>query len=206
VCGDAHTLNLKGRSLPMMYFPFRQHIPGRASFALRTELPPFSVAAAARTAVNAVDSSIPVTGLSTERQLRDRNISSERTFAVFCGTLAVVALLLSCIGFYGLMAYEVTRRTGEIGVRLALGANTRQIVQPLLQRALLLGSTGLVIGLPLIFAMTKATKASFYGVKASDPTNLCEAIVLLLSVLLLAAWIPAHRASTMDPLRALRCE
>jgi ABC-type antimicrobial peptide transport system permease subunit len=169
-------------------------------------LPPLSLAALVRKVAATVDPNIPVTDLTTVEETRDQSISSERMFALYCGLLASLALFLSCIGFYGLMAYEVSRRTGEIGVRMALGATSRQVVLPILRNSFVLAGAGVAAGLPLTVILTRVTSASLYGVTSSDPLTLCAAVVLMLAVVLIGAWVPARRAARVDPIVALRCD
>jgi putative ABC transport system permease protein len=104
------------------------------------------------------------------------------------------------------MAFDVARRTSEFGIRLALGATSRQIVRPILRVALLLAFAGFVIGLPLTLILTKFIRANLYGVTASDPGTFIGASILLVVVMLVAAWIPARRATIVAPMVALRCE
>jgi len=132
--------------------------------------------------------------------------ATERACVAYYGSLAAFVLLLSCMGLYGLMAFDVARRTGEFGVRMALGAAPRQIVGPILRMALWLAIWGFVAGLPLTLALTRFTRANLYGVTASDPATFVGASILLVIVMLVAAWIPARRATRVDPMVALRCE
>ena len=106
----------------------------------------------------------------------------------------------------GLMAYHVTRRTAEIGIRMALGATRRQIAIPIVRETLLLAAIGVVIGTPLVFATTRLVRSSLFGVEPTDPLTLGGAAVLLLVVAVVAAWVPARRAARVDPMVALRCE
>ena len=160
----------------------------------------------------AIDPNVPLIDISTLEQLRDASIREERTFAALCGSLAVLAVFLSCLGLYGLMAYQVTRRTGEIGIRQALGATRRQIAGPILREALVLAGIGAVIGTPLTLALTRGIRnqlfegGGLYGVGPADPVTFCGAAILFLAVALIAAWIPARRAARIDPMVALRSE
>jgi ABC-type antimicrobial peptide transport system permease subunit len=169
-------------------------------------LPPLAVTTAARKAVAAIDPNIPLIDISTQEQVRDSAISSERTFAMLCGSLSLLAMLLSGIGLYGLMAYHVARRTSEIGIRQALGATRRQIAGPILHEALMLAGIGIAIGAPLTFALARSIRSSFYGVGPADPITFSGATILFLVVALVAAWVPARRAAKVDPMEALRYE
>jgi predicted permease len=206
VCGDTLYTDLKGTPSPTVYYTFRQNNTGAAYFAVRTALPPLTIVSAARKAVAAIDPDVPLADITTQEALRDENITQERMFATLCGSLAALAVLLSCIGLYGLMAYNVARRTGEIGVRMALGAQRGDIFRPILREALLLTMTGLAVGLPATVALTQLIKNQLYGVTPTDPLTLVAGAVLLLAVALLAAWLPAHRAAKVDPMVALRAE
>ena len=206
VCRDTSFIDIKKAIEPTIYFPYRQSSNGSSSFALRTAGSPISVAEEARRVATAMDPEVPVTDLRSQVQLRDQNIATERACARYYGSLAVFVLLLSCMGLYGLMAFDVTRRTDELGIRLALGATPHQIVGPILQMALLLAFAGLVSGLPLTLALTRFVRASLYGVTASDPMTFLGSVTLLVMVMLVAAWIPARRATRVDPMVALRRE
>ncbi len=206
VCGDTVYTGLKEGSPPTSYFSFRQSGTGAAYFAVRTELPPLAIVAAARKAVAAVDPNVPLASITTQVDLRDENIGQERMFATLCGALALLAVLLSCIGLYGLMAYNVARRTREIGVRLALGAQPRNIAWPILREALLLAAGGLAVGVPTALALTRLIRGQLYGVSPTDPATFAVGTFLLVAVPAVAAWLPARRATRVDPIEALRAE
>jgi ABC-type antimicrobial peptide transport system permease subunit len=123
-----------------------------------------------------------------------------------CGSLAALALLLSCIGLYGLMAYHVTRRTNEMAIRMAVGAQPADVARPILREALLLAAIGIGAGLPMALAATRLVRSQLYDVQAHDPATLGVVAVTLVTVALLAAWIPARRAAKTDPMEALRYE
>jgi len=122
------------------------------------------------------------------------------------GFFGVLALLLASIGLYGLMAYTVTRRTSEIGIRMALGAQRRNVLWLVLRETLVLVLFGVAIGLPLAFASTRLIASHLFGVTPNDPTTIAMATVLLVIVALLACYLPARRAARVDPMVALRCE
>jgi len=214
VCRDAKYLNVKEAAPPTVYFPFRQisYMPSmrnnyrNAYFALRTALPPMALTTAARKAVAAIDPNVPLANITTQDAVRDRNINQERLLATLCGALAGLALLLSCIGLYGLMAYHVARRTREFAIRMALGASRRNIADPILREALLLAALGVAIGVPVALTLARFIKSQLYGVAPTDPVTLIGAGVLLIAVAVLAAWIPARRAAKVDPVAALRHE
>jgi predicted permease len=206
VCRDAKYTDIKNEVPSTVYFSFRQDSPSSAYFALRTAMSPLAVVTAARKAVAAVDPGVPLADITTQKQVRDKRISQERLFATLCGALAGLALLLSCLGLYGLTAYNVARRTSEIGLRMALGATPRHVAAPVLREALLLSLVGVVVGLPAAFAAGRVIRSQLYGVQPHDPLALAAAVAALVAVALLAAWLPARRAARTDPMEALRYE
>jgi ABC-type antimicrobial peptide transport system permease subunit len=144
--------------------------------------------------------------VSTQTQLLKQSIIVKRIFTTLCGALAALGILLSCIGLYGLLAFMVTRRTGEIGVRLALGARPCDIAWPVIRNALWLAGFGLIVGIPVALGLMRVLRSVLFGVKPNDPITIVASILLVLSVAALAAWVPARRASKVDPMEALRYE
>ncbi len=206
VCGDAKYSGLKPEIPPTVYFCCRQEQLGSAWFAVRTTVPPLALAGTVRHALRAVDPRIPVAGITTQQRVMAEDMAQETLFAVMCGSLAGLAVLLACLGLYGLMAYHVSRRAHEFGVRLALGAGRRDIAWPIVREAGLLALAGIGLGLPVVLALARVIRNQLYGVAPTDPWILGGAAVLLAIVATLAAWIPARRAARMDPMLALRCE
>jgi predicted permease len=206
VCRDTKFAEIKAEAPPTAYLSFRQKPTGSAYFALRVTAPPLAVAAEARKALAAIDPNIPLTEISTQEEVRDKTIYQERMLATLCGSLAALSILLSCNGLYGLMAYHVSRRAGEMGLRLALGATRRQIAGPILKEAVILAGAGVMAGIPLTLALTRIIRGHFYGVGPADPAIFSASVILLVIVALLAAWIPARRAAKVDPMVALRSE
>ncbi len=207
LCRDARYNSLE-KTPPTLYFPYQQHPEGIAAmfFDVRTAVPPLSVGPAVRRAVAALDPNVPLTNLKTQVAQIAESISSYRTFAILCGFFAALALMLSAIGLYGVVAYTVARRTGEIGVRMALGASRGNVLRVVLRDALLLAAAGAAFGIPLAAAATRMAQSELFGIKPNDPTTIAGAVALLLAVALLAAWVPARRAATIDPVTALRSE
>lgn len=214
VCRNAKYTLLKQPAPPTAYFPFRQMFYSRFRrthlrspyFAVRTALPPMSIAAAVRKSVAEIDNDVPITQITTQEEVRDRRISGERLFAMLCGGLALLAVLLASIGLYGLLAYNVARSRDEIGIRMALGATQPEIVRRVLREAALLSLAGAAVGLPAALALTSFVENQLYGVEPNDPLTLIGTTTLLLGVALLAAWLPARRAARVDPIVTLRCE
>ena len=207
ICADVKYHNIKEAVQPTTYFSYRGRVPYYSpSFTVRTKLPPLTLARTMRKAVAAIDPDVPVSHIRTQEQLLAGNISQERLFVTLCGALAGLALLLSCIGLYGLMAYHVARRTNEIAIRMAVGAQPGDIARPILYEALVLAAIGVGVGLPTVLVIARLIMSQLYDVRPNDPATLGIAVVTLVTVALLAAWLPARRAAKIDPMEALRYE
>jgi len=206
VCRDAKYTGIKTEVPPTVYFSYRQDRPYAAYFALRTAVPPLALVSAARKAVAAVDPNVPLSDITTQKAVRDQGISQETMFATLCGALAGLAVLLACIGLYGLMAYNVARRTGEIGIRMALGATRRNIAAPIVREALLLAGAGVAVGVLGALALSRLIESQLYGVTPNDPLSLAVAGCALVAAAAAAAWVPARRAAKVEPMTALRTE
>ncbi|MCL5278577.1 MAG: ABC transporter permease, partial [Planctomycetes bacterium] len=206
VCGNARYSDLRAEVPPIMYLPHAQRWEGRMCFEVRSVLPPVSIVPAVRKAVAALDRNIPLTDVQTQTEQIGRQLTLERLFAALCSFVALLALLLSCIGLYGLMAYHVARRRSEIGIRMALGARPRDVAWPVLRGALLLVGIGAALGGAGALALVQLIKSQLYGVAPHDPITLVGSVLLLLMVAALAAWLPARRAAKIDPMAALRHE
>jgi predicted permease len=191
---------------PIFYLPHQQ-VPGpNFHYAIRTVLPALSLIPAVRKAVAEVDRNLPLEKITTQRIALKESIAKERLYAPLCGSLAVLAVLLSCIGLYGIMAYNVARRTGEMGIRKALGALPWDVAWPILREALILAVIGVAIGLPVALTLVRLIKSVVYGIKPYDPLTMIGAAGLMIVVAVFAAWIPARRAAKVDPMEALRYE
>jgi predicted permease len=206
VCRDAKYTSIKTDVPPTVYFSYRQDLIGAGCIALRSWVPPLTLVPAVRKALAALYPNVPMSDVTTQKAIRDKGISQETMFATLCGALAVLAVLLASIGLYGLMAYNVARRTADIGIRMALGATRRDIARPVLREALWLAGLGIGIGLPTALAMSRLIQNQLYGVIPTDPVSLIGASALLLAVAVLAAWLPARRAARVDPMVALKRE
>lgn len=156
-----------------------------------------------RRAVAEVDRDVPVTSLKTQTRQIDETIGSERTLTLLLVFFGIFALLLACMGLHGVTAYAVARRTNEIGIRLALGAQRRTVLWLVLRQVVLLAAGGLLIGIPAAAAGSRAVQAYLFGVEPADPWSIALGAAVLFSVALAAGLIPARRASRMDPLAAL---
>ena len=183
-----------------------QFSPDRITYALRTAGDPLRFVRSVREIVREADSRIPVTNVVTQAAEIDRTISRELTFAKLCTAFAVLALLTACVGLYGTMSYSVARQVGEIGIRMALGAQRGAVVWMVLRRVLLLAAVGLAIGVPAALIASQLVKSFLFETQPNDPGTLALAGVVLLSAAILAGLAPARRASRIDPLAALRHE
>jgi len=207
VCGDAWYANLKtGQGIwPMTYFSCRQMPLPETWFALRTAVPPQVLMPQVRKTMMALDPLLPLT-VTTQSELIDGNIRSERLYTGLGVFLAILAVALSCIGVYGLTAHNVALRTGEIGIRMAIGARPQDVSRTILREAMLLGVLGAGLGVLLSLMAVRVVRWLLYGVTPYDPVTLAVAVMALIAVTLLAAWIPARRAARLDPMAALRLE
>jgi predicted permease len=190
------------------YFPYRQDL-SRIQYMcvmLRTAGPPASVAAEVRRELRNIDPTLPVIGVDTVEEQLDDVLVQERVTTVLCGAFSAMSLLLACLGLYGVVAHRVVQRTNEIGIRMALGASPTGVLGLVLTRSLSLAIAGVVIGVPLAIAAARAAASRLFGVSAGDPLTIGGVGLLLISVAALAAYLPARRASRIDPLVALRQE
>jgi len=178
----------------------RRTRPVASSAALRSPRP------SVRAAVTRLNRAIPVENLSTQSQLLAASITPERLLSTLGGVLAFLGVGLSGMGLYALLAFMVTRRTSEIGVRLALGARRIDIARRVTVSALRLAGIGLLIGIPAALALSRILQSVLFGVEPHDPFTLIAAVLLVLSLAAWAAWIPARRAARVDPVIALRAE
>ncbi|MEJ2701060.1 MAG: FtsX-like permease family protein, partial [Sedimentisphaerales bacterium] len=185
---------------------YRKFTGGRVSFQFRTVLPELSKLPTVRKVVSSLDQSIPIQDLTTQTDLFNRSIIIERLCTRLCGFLALLAVALACIGLYGLLAYHVAQRMGEIGVRMALGARPQDVARPILRQAVLLAALGVAVAMPITLALSRVMRSVVYGIRPHDPFTMIGAAALMVAVAALAAWIPAKRAAKVDPMEALRYE
>ena len=206
LCRDAAYRNLREAVPPTLYFPSAQHERGSMTFSVRSVVPPMSLVSTIRKRLAQIDRNIPLERTATQKQVIAKSVAAERLFATLCGILTGLALSLSCIGLYGLMAYTVTRRRGEMGIRMALGASPRDVARPVLREALVLAGLGVAVGMPAALLITQFVRHAFFGVRPHDSLTVVGSVIVLLGVAALAAWIPARRAARIDPMEALRYE
>uniref|UniRef100_Q01ZM9 Permease n=1 Tax=Solibacter usitatus (strain Ellin6076) TaxID=234267 RepID=Q01ZM9_SOLUE len=187
-----------------MFVAASQISPDRMTYALHTAGDPLRYVKSVHEIVREADSRIPVTNVATQAAEIDRTINREIMFAKLCTGFAVLALLMACVGLYGTISYNVARQVGEIGIRMALGAQRGAVVWMVLSRVLLLAAVGLAISVPAALIASRLIKSFLFETRPNDPATLVLAGVVLLSAVILAGYAPARRASRIDPLTALR--
>ncbi len=191
------------------YFPYRQNarfLRLNWCLAVRTTGEPTALAASINQALRALDPNLPILKVTTIEGQLNRVLAQERLIAALAGFFGVLAALLACLGLYGVISYTVKQRTHELGIRMALGAQTRDVLTLILAQGLKLALMGVGIGLLAAFALVRWMESLLFGVRPTDALTFGVVAVALLLVALLACWIPARRASKVDPLTALRCE
>jgi ABC-type antimicrobial peptide transport system permease subunit len=188
------------------YIPYTQHPWGFSDFEVRYTGSFAPIAAAVQQTIHSIDRTLPITGVTTLDEQVARTLTDQRLVAQLSTFFGLLAVFLSSIGIYGLMSYIISRRTNEIGIRMALGAaraNVRWLVMP---EILFLVAIGVAIGIPAALAGDRLFANMLFGVKSTDPASLLTAVALLLTVAVFAGYFPARRASRVDPMEALRYE
>jgi predicted permease len=212
VVADARYASLRKAAGPLIYQPFLQTQTGRGQMTLhvRASRDDSAIAARIREEVQRIDPTMPLLPLETLAAELDAALSRERLVAALSTLFGVLALLLAAIGLYGLMAFSVVRRTTEMGIRMALGAARAGVIRLVMREALLLVAAGLALGVPAAFVAGRlaASRISglLYGLRATDPTTMIFAVIVLIAAAATAAYLPAVRASRVDPMVALRSE
>jgi ABC-type antimicrobial peptide transport system permease subunit len=159
-----------------------------------------------RAALAELDPSLPVIRIQTIGDLTGRFVANDELISRLSSFFSALAVLLAGIGLYGVMSYSVVRRTNEIGIRIALGAQNGNVLWMVLRESLLLLATGLALGLPLSLGSLRLLRSQLFELSPSDPLTLAGAVLIIAAVTLLASWLPAHRATKVDPMVALRCD
>jgi predicted permease len=207
ICGDTRYSALRDEPPPQYYLPYIQQAgAGGLTYEIRTRSDPSSMVPALRKVVQSIDPDLPMNEIRTQQEQIDANMQMERTFAALTAGFGVLALLLACVGIYGVMAYSVANRTNEIGIRLALGALPGQVLGMVLREATWISLAGVGVGLAAALGLARLVKSMLYGLQPNDPVSLISGAVLLLAVGLAASWIPARRAAGVEPMVALRHE
>jgi len=203
VVSNAKYQDLRSPVDPTMYVPSSG---GNTSFEVRTKMNPATVSASIRGVLSQMDSNLPVFDVHTQEELIDQLLFQERMVAKLSGFFGLLALVLACIGLYGLLSYEVSRRTREIGIRMALGAQRRGVLRLVVGQGMVLAIIGAIMGIGLTLAVTRYLKSMLYDIHANDPATIAGVAILLTLVAVAACYIPARRAMRVDPMVALRYE
>jgi len=210
VVGGVRQAGLDTPPLPEIYFPYVQigsdRWLGDATLVIRTAVPPASLASAVRQAVRSIDPGLPIYKVQTMEEVIGRSLSDRWLNLWLLGIFAGIALVLSAAGLYGVISYLVAQRTREIGVRIALGAQTRDVIRMVMEQGAKLTAAGVALGLLGALAFTRVLASLLYGVSARDPLTFASIAALLAAVALLATWLPARRAARVDPMVAIRKE
>ena len=207
VAPDARYRTLREPSRPTFYVPFFQEDRGSdATFALRTSADPRATMASLASVVREVDRAVRVRDVRTMNDVVDGAVHQERLLAHLGGFFSVFALALACLGLYGVLSFAVVQRTREIGLRVAVGAQRRDVVSLVVGKGLKLALIGSGLGLVGAFAATRLVSNLLYGVTPTDPVTFAGVVLLLVVVAMLASWLPARRAARIDPMEALRYE
>jgi predicted permease len=204
VVADAKYRDSRSDVAPTVYIPLTGN--GTATFELRTASPTASLIPALRRVVSGIDDNVPIDNIRTQTEAADRRLFNERLVANLSSLFALVALALTCIGLYGLLSYDVARRTREIGIRSALGAQQHHVLNMVIGQGLTLVLAGTLAGIGFAFAVTRYLQHLLFGVEPTDPVTFVAVSVMLAAVALVACYIPARRATRLDPLVSLRFE
>ena len=207
VVGDVRHGALEQRASLEMYFPMKQNRDWNSmDLVVRAKLPIESLVPGVRAALRNIDPDLPNSDFQTLGQLVDQAVSPRRFVTVLLGGFSLLALILASLGIYGVISYSVNQRTNEIGIRIALGAQTPAVLKLILGQGIKLALIGLGIGLVAAFALTRVLSSLLFGVQATDPLTFTGIALLLTGVALLACYVPARRATRVDPMVALRYE
>jgi predicted permease len=206
VSADAKYSEIREEAPPTIYFSFLQGNKGRVTFELKTAASTPSMAAEIREAVRSIDKDLPVQEIRTQTEQIEASLTTERVFATLTSGFGILALILASIGIYGIMAYTVSRRTNEIGIRMALGARSTQVLSMVIRETFLLAFIGILTGLAAAAALTRLAASMLYNLTPTDPLTFSAAALLLVIIALAAGFTPARRASRVDPMHALRHE
>ncbi|HEY0003633.1 MAG TPA: ABC transporter permease [Pyrinomonadaceae bacterium] len=204
--GEVRHERLDQATRKTVYVPYQQIPDRQMTLTIRTTTDPTSLVAAVRQQVKELDPEQPLINVWTMEEVISRAVWQPRLYAILFGVFAGVALILASVGIYGVMSYAVTQRTHEIGIRMALGAQARDVLKMVLGQGLVLVLIGVAVGLGGAFALTRLMASLLYGVSATDPATFSAIALLLIGVALLACYIPARRAMKVDPMVALRYE
>ncbi|MDP9323694.1 MAG: FtsX-like permease family protein, partial [Acidobacteriota bacterium] len=206
VVGDSRNVGLHEPPTPLLYLPYHRFPLAFMAFAIRSTASTAAIASLARTAIRNADPELPMDTIQTLSDVLKESVAEPRFRTLLLGAFALMAVILAAVGVYGLISYSVAQRTREIGIRMALGAQARQVMLPVLREGLRLALAGIAIGLAGSVAMSRVLNDFLFGIDATDPLTYGVVALLLLAVAVLASYIPSRRALRVDPITALRAE
>jgi putative ABC transport system permease protein len=207
VVADVKRYGLEAEARPEIYYPILQNLDvGDISLVVRTAGDPLKLAPAARRQVREIDANLPVMDVMSMEQRLAESVEPRRFQMLLFGLFTTLALIIATVGIYGVISYAVSQRRHEIGIRMALGAQSSDVVRMVIWRGLCLTLIGVALGLAAALAMTRVMKNLLFDVSATDPMTFALIALLLVGVALVASYIPARRATKVDPLKALRHE
>src|SRR5262249_22249317 len=198
--------NIRGEAPPTEYVPYAQARLSNAVFEVRTAGAPAGAMGSIREAARQIDPNLPLTDVSTQIEQVEKRFQQEKLFAQAYALFGALALVLASVGLFGLMSYSVSRRTNEIGVRMALGAQPRDVLRLVLGESMILVAIGAVLGLAAALASARLIAAQLFGVPPTDLSAVAAAIGIMCAVSAFAGYLPARRAARIDPMVALRYE
>jgi putative ABC transport system permease protein len=206
VVGDIKYGVFETQTAPPIYFPYRQAPQAYTYMAIKTERDPIAFVTAVHSEIATIDPELPVSEFFTLEKVFSDQVLGLSYVAVMLTVMGIIALVLASVGVYGVMAYSVTARTQEIGVRLAMGAQPRDVLRLIMGRGFLITSVGLLIGLPLAWGLAQLMASLIYGVSAGDVTTFAAVTLLMGAITLAACYVPTRKAMSVDPIIALRYE
>ena len=203
IVGDTKYATLENTEAPTAYVPLLEK---GAAFAVRTKQTPSTLIPSVRTVVNKLDNNLPLIRMRTQSETIDRLLFNQRLLARLFGLFGLLGVVLACIGLYGLLSYEVARRTRELGIRTALGANRRDMLALVLRRGLILVIGGAAAGIGAALAVSRLLDSLLFNVQPTDPLTYAAVSAFLICVGIVACLLPSLRATRVDPMVALRYE
>src|SRR5437763_1095076 len=206
IAREVKVTSLTERPRPLVYLPIQQDYAPQVTLHVRAAGDATQLIATLRGEIQSLDPKLSVLNVESMSERVNQSLQGERTQATLLGAAGVLALLLAAVGLYGVMSYMVAQRTREIGIRMALGAGRRNVMGLVLKQGAVMVSAGLVIGLGAAFGLTRVVASSMFGVTAVDPLTFAGTSLVLLLVALAASYLPARRATKVDPIIALRTE
>jgi len=206
VVGHVKHKGLEGESPVQYYIPHRQLPVNSVFLVARTAVEPASLSGSVRASIQEVDRELPVYRVTTMEQMVADSMAQRRFAMTLLGIFAFVAMILASVGLYGVMSYSVTHRTNEIGIRMALGASVSDVLRMVVGQGMGLSLAGVVIGLVGALLLTRVMRTLLFSVSATDPLTYGAVALVLVAVSLLACYVPARRATKVDPMEALRYE